>query len=69
MFRALTFSLNSSIEKTSRKVYHLSFGRSRPRVKAQVVAVKSIFNYILKLLYLGCQWKELPIEVRIQVEV
>jgi len=21
-----------------------------------------IFNYILKLLYLGCQWKELPIE-------
>ena len=22
----------------------------------------TIFNYILKLLYLGCQWKELPIE-------
>ena len=21
-----------------------------------------LFNYILKLLYLGCQWKELPIE-------
>jgi transposase len=21
-----------------------------------------IFNYILRLLYLGCQWKELPIE-------
>lgn len=22
----------------------------------------AIFNYILKFLYLGCQWKELPIE-------
>jgi len=22
----------------------------------------TIFNYILKLLYIGCQWKELPIE-------
>ena len=22
----------------------------------------ALFNYILKLLYLGCQWKELPIE-------
>jgi transposase len=22
----------------------------------------AIFNYILRLLYLGCQWKELPIE-------
>ena len=26
------------------------------------LALHVIFNYILKLLYLGCQWKELPIE-------
>lgn len=24
------------------------------------LALHVIFNYILKLLYLGCQWKELP---------
>ena len=26
------------------------------------VSLHALFNYILKLLYLGCQWKELPIE-------
>jgi hypothetical protein len=25
------------------------------------LSLHAIFNYILKLLYLGCQWKELPI--------
>ena len=25
-------------------------------------SLHTLFNYILKLLYLGCQWKELPIE-------
>jgi hypothetical protein len=26
------------------------------------LSLHRIFNYILKLLHLGCQWKELPIE-------
>ncbi|MEM1367583.1 MAG: hypothetical protein AAGG02_06080 [Cyanobacteria bacterium P01_H01_bin.15] len=26
------------------------------------ISLHKIFNYILKLLHLGCQWKELPIE-------
>jgi Transposase DDE domain len=30
------------------------------------IAVHATFNYILKLLYLGCQWKELPIEKNIE---
>jgi len=38
---------------------HLHIGRRGPQPK---LALHVIFNYILKLLYLGCQWKELPIE-------
>jgi transposase len=37
---------------------HLTVGRG-PAPKLTLLA---IFNYILQLLYLGCQWKELPIE-------
>ena len=38
---------------------HLTVGRRGP---AQKLTLLAIFNYILRLLYLGCQWKELPIE-------
>jgi transposase len=38
---------------------HLSTGRRGPAPK---LGLFKIFNYILRLLYLGCQWKELPIE-------
>src|SRR3984893_11238394 len=38
---------------------HLSKGSRGPAKKPSFHA---IFNYILRLLYLGCQWKELPIE-------
>ncbi|WOD13951.1 transposase [Paraburkholderia kirstenboschensis] len=38
---------------------HLSKGSRRPSKK---LSFHAIFNYILRLLYLGCQWKELPIE-------
>ena len=38
---------------------HLHTGRRGPQPK---LTLHVIFNYILKLLYLGCQWKELPIE-------
>ena len=38
---------------------HLSVGHRGPKLK---LSLHTIFNYILKLLYLGCQWKELPIE-------
>jgi len=38
---------------------HLSKGSRGPATKLNWHA---IFNYILRLLYLGCQWKELPIE-------
>ena len=38
---------------------HLSIGRRGPAPK---LGLFKIFNYILQLLYLGCQWKELPIE-------
>ncbi|MFP3558225.1 transposase [Paraburkholderia sp. SIMBA_049] len=37
---------------------HLSKGRRGP---ARKLSAHTIFNYILKALYLGCQWKELPI--------
>src|SRR5260370_17207079 len=37
---------------------HLSKGRRGPATKLNWHA---IFNYILRSLYLGCQWKELPI--------
>jgi len=38
---------------------HLHLGSRGPQPK---LPLHTIFNYILKLLYLGCQWKELPIE-------
>ena len=38
---------------------HLTRGRRGPPAK---LAWHTIFNYILRLLYLGCQWKELPID-------
>lgn len=38
---------------------HLHLGSRGPQPK---LSLHVIFNYILKLLYLGCQWKELPIE-------
>ena len=38
---------------------HLHLGSRGPQPK---LALHVIFNYILKLLYLSCQWKELPIE-------
>lgn len=37
---------------------HLVMGRRGPVPK---LSLHAIFNYILRLLYLGCQWKELPI--------
>jgi hypothetical protein len=27
------------------------------------IGLFKVFNYILKRIYMGCQWKELPIEV------
>jgi transposase len=38
---------------------HLSTGRRGP---APTLGLHKIFNYILQLLYMGCQWKSLPIE-------
>ena len=38
---------------------HPSKGRRGP---AKKLSFHAIFNYILRLLYSGCQWKELPIE-------
>jgi hypothetical protein len=38
---------------------HLTVGRRGPAPK---LSLHAVFNYKLKLLYLGCQWKELPIE-------
>ena len=38
---------------------HLTIGSRGPAPKLTLLV---IFNYILRLLYLGCQWKELPIE-------
>ena len=38
---------------------HLSRGSRGPAPK---LGLDKIFNYILRLLYMGCQWKELPIE-------
>jgi transposase len=38
---------------------HLTVGSRGPAPKLTLLA---IFNYILRMLYLGCQWKELPIE-------
>jgi transposase len=38
---------------------HLSVGSRGPAPK---LSLHALFNYILKLLYMGCQWKELPID-------
>ncbi|CAE6832946.1 hypothetical protein R75465_06362 [Paraburkholderia aspalathi] len=38
---------------------HLSLGRRGPR---PTLALHKIFNYILQALYMGCQWKMLPID-------
>jgi len=38
---------------------HLSRGRRGP---APTLSLHKIFNYILQILYMGCQWKMLPIE-------
>ncbi len=38
---------------------HLTVGQRGPAPK---LSLHALFNYILKLLYLGCQWKELPID-------
>ncbi|MBW4528024.1 MAG: transposase [Phormidium tanganyikae FI6-MK23] len=38
---------------------HLHIGSRGPQPK---LSLHTIFNYILKLLYLCCQWQELPIE-------
>lgn len=38
---------------------HLKQGTRGPQPK---LSLHVMFNYILKLLYLGCQWKELPID-------
>jgi transposase len=37
---------------------HLTVGQRGPESK---LSLHAIFNYILHLLYVGCQWKELPI--------
>jgi hypothetical protein len=37
---------------------HLHIGSRGPQPN---LSLHATFNYILKLLYLGCQWKELPI--------
>ena len=38
---------------------HLTAGSRGPRTK---LTAHALFNYILNFLYLGCQWKQLPIE-------
>jgi transposase len=38
---------------------HLTVGSRGPAPK---LTLHSVFNYILQALYLGCQWKKLPIE-------
>ncbi|CAB3807196.1 transposase [Paraburkholderia fynbosensis] len=49
-----------SVEEFEQFVWpHLSKGRRGP---ARKLSAHAIFNYILMALYLGCQWKELPIE-------
>ena len=37
---------------------HLSIGSRGPALK---LSLFKIFSYILQQLYLGCQWKQLPI--------
>src|SRR3978361_834214 len=38
---------------------HLSVGSRGPAPK---LSLFKIFNYVLHVLYIGCQWKELPID-------
>ena len=38
---------------------HLTIGSRGPAPK---LSLHALFNYILKLLYIGCRWKALPIE-------
>ncbi|MCP3721496.1 transposase [Paraburkholderia sp. CNPSo 3281] len=38
---------------------HLSRGRRGP---PPTLPLQRMFNYVLKALYMGCQWKMLPIE-------
>jgi transposase len=38
---------------------HLSWGRRGP---PPTLPLQKMFNYVLKALYMGCQWKMLPIE-------
>ncbi len=42
---------------------HLHLGSRGPQPK---LSLHAIFNYILKLLYLGCPWKELPVSRQLQ---
>ncbi|MFX1767055.1 IS5 family transposase [Paraburkholderia sp. A1RI-2L] len=49
-----------SLEQFEQFVWpHLSLGRRGP---SPTLALHKIFNYILQALYMGCQWKMLPIE-------
>src|SRR5688500_20292142 len=53
-------STNLSEEEFTGFVFpHLVKGRRGPSPK---LSLHVIFNYILKLLYIGCQWAQLPIE-------
>jgi transposase len=38
---------------------HLTVGRRGPALK---LSLHAIFNYVLRLLHMGCQWQELPID-------
>ena len=42
---------------------YLSLGRRGP---APTLALHTLFNYILQMLYMGCQWKALPIRIDAQ---
>src|SRR5580692_5279157 len=55
-----TIPTKLSVEQFEQLVLpHLSTGRRGP---APTLGLHKIFNYILQLLYMGCQWKALPIE-------
>lgn len=42
-------------------LHHLTIAK---RGFVSKIPLYKIFNYILKILYTGCQWKEIPIEVK-----
>ena len=55
-------ALPTQLERTEFEQFvlpHLSIGSRGPAPK---LSLYKIFNYVLKILYLGCQWKELPID-------